>query len=43
MRSGFAVAWGAELDEGRLSAAKEEETRRLAEERFSRPEWNTRR
>ena len=43
LRSGFAAAWSAELAEGCLSGAEEEEARRLAEERFSRPEWNARR
>ncbi len=43
LRRGFAEAWGAELEEGKLSENESAEARRLAEERFSRPEWNARR
>jgi lipoate---protein ligase len=43
LRAGFAAAWNAELDEVALSPAELAEARRLAEERFSRPEWNGRR
>jgi lipoate---protein ligase len=43
LRLGCAEAWGAELAEGQLSAAEEEEARRLASERFSSSAWNSRR
>ena len=43
LRSGFARAWGAEFIEAPLSELEEVEARRLAAERFSKPEWNARR
>jgi lipoate---protein ligase len=43
LKRGFASAWGAELEESPLTEAEEAEARRLADERFSRPEWNARR
>lgn len=43
LASGFAKAWDAELAKAELSGAEAAEARRLAEERFSRPEWNGRR
>jgi lipoate---protein ligase len=43
LRRGFAEAWGAEFEDAGLSEAEEREARRLASERFSRPEWSFRR
>jgi lipoate-protein ligase A len=43
LRSGFAEAWGAELEPAGLSEAEAARAGRLAAERFSRPEWNSRR
>lgn len=43
LKKGFASAWGAELEPGTLGPEEEAEARRLAAERFSRPEWNSRR
>ena len=43
LRRGFAQAWGAELEEGRLGEAELEEAHSLAASRFSSPAWNNRR
>ena len=43
LQRGFAQAWGAELEAASFSEAELAEARRLAAERFSRPEWNLRR
>jgi lipoate---protein ligase len=43
LRSGFAEAWGAELELSDFSPAELERAERLASERFSSREWNFRR
>lgn len=43
LRRGFAEAWEAELEKGKLSEAEAMQAQRLAAERFSSPEWNGRR
>jgi lipoate---protein ligase len=43
LRRGFAEAWGAELEPGRLGEAEMARARALAAERFSQDSWNRRR